>query len=65
MRDNERVSAVTRKVEKSYRLSSCPGAGKQDFPMNEGEPGAKSNLGMGSGLTDGVHSCSSKERLAW
>lgn len=60
-----RVSAVTGKVEKSYRLSSCPEAEKQDLPTSESEPGARNDLGMGSSLTDGTQSHSSKERLGW
>lgn len=43
------VSAITGKVEKSYRLSSYLGAEKQNFPTSGGEPGADSNSGMGSG----------------
>lgn len=65
MRDCARLSAVTGKVEKSYRVSICPGAEKQKFPMSEGEPGAKSDLGMGSDLTDEVQSHRSNERLGW
>lgn len=37
------MSAVTGKVEKSYKLSSYPRAEKQNFPVSEGEPGADSD----------------------
>lgn len=59
------MSAVTGKVEKSQRLSSYLGAEKQSFPMSEGEPGAVSDPGMGSGPTDGAQPHSSKGRLVW
>lgn len=59
------MSSVREKVGKSHRLPSCPGEEKQNFPMNEDEPGAESDLGIGNGLTNGAQSHSSKERLVW